>query len=233
MTGYLIHEDDVPLLHTTMRAFRSGSRNPPPGQRGKQPPPNRPPIVAVLLEDLPSGETADAAVLYLEETNETQMVTFVGEIIGGSFQLWFRPKEDADMEMTSDIPFDATSAVVQKALENLPSINPGDVEVRLGEKIGRWFITFTGQYADQDIPLMQASNGLSAGLEGAVIVRATTYLDDTGRTEQVRNIIPVGSPTPLVAGAMVIALWFPRIGYGVISAECRDFEPDPPDPYAY
>src|SRR5688572_26111254 len=27
MSGYLIHEDDVPLLHGTMRAFRGGSRN--------------------------------------------------------------------------------------------------------------------------------------------------------------------------------------------------------------
>ena len=172
-------------------------------------------------------------MLYLEETNETQMVTLEGEIHGGHFLLWFQPKEDAPFEITGEIPFDATPGAVQTALEELPSINPGDVEVSLGEKIGRWFITFTGQYADTDVPLMHATNGLSAGVGGAVVIRATTFLDDTGRTERVRSLIPVGSPTPLVVGAIVIALWFPRIGYGVISAECRDFEPDFFDPYSY
>ncbi len=233
MAGYLIHEDDLPILHASMRAYRNGSRNLPVGQRAKQPPAGRPPIVAVLLEDLLSGETADAAVLYLEETNETQMVTISGEITGGFFQLRFRPTEDAADETTLEIPFDATADDMQSALEDLPSINPGDVEVRLGNNIGRWFVTFTGQYANRDVPLMGTTNGLTAGLGGAVVVSATTFWDDTGRTERVRNLIPVGHPTPLVAGAMVIALWFPRIGYGVISAECRDFELEPLDPYSY
>ena len=112
---------------------------------------------------------------------------------------------------------------MQAALEELPSINPGDVEVMLGQNVGRWFVTFTGQYADKDLPLMGATNGLSSGL-GAVVVNATTYLEDTGRTERVRSLIPMGWPTPMVAGAIVIGLWFPRIGYGVISAECRDFQ---------
>ncbi len=230
MTGYLIHEDDVPLLHATMRGYRTGSRNLPPTKPGKQPPPARPPIVAILLEDLVSGGTADAAVLYLEETNETQMVTLEGEITGGFFQLRFRSKENAAEEITGEIPFHASPNEVRKALEALPSINPGDVEVSLGEDIGRWLVTFTGQYADQDIPLMRATNALTSNL-GAVIVAATTFWEDTGRNERVRNLIPVGLPTPLVAGAMVVALWFPRIGYGVISAECRDFQVDIPDSY--
>jgi hypothetical protein len=228
MTGQLIHEDDVPLLHSTMRAFRGGSRNPPPTKRGKQPPPYRPPIVAILLEDLLSGETADAAVLALEETNEVQLVTLEGEIVGGHFQLWFRSKERDPDEITEEIPFDATPKIVQAALEKLPSINQGDVEVSLGQNIGRWFVRFAGQYADQDVPLMRATNGLASGIGGAVVINSTTFLDGTGRTEQVRGLIPVGNPTPLVAGAMVIAIWFPRIGYGVISAECRDFDADEP-----
>src|SRR5690606_13950465 len=101
MSGYLIHDDDVPLLHGTMRAFRGGSRNLPPTKRGKQPPPNRSPIVAVLLEDLPTGETAEAAVLYSEETNETQMVTIKGTITGGNFQLRFRTKENLPEEISN------------------------------------------------------------------------------------------------------------------------------------
>ena len=220
-SGFLIHEEDVPLLHATMRGFRTGSRNLPPTKRGKQPPPNRPPIVAVLLEDLPSGENVDAAVLYLEETNETQMVTLKGTITGGFFQLRFRANDEASHEITDDIPWNATAKEVQAALENLSSINPGDVEVSLGKEIGRWFVTFTGQYAGRDVPLMGAVNKLGGPLASAVVA-ATTYWEDTGRTEQVRSLIPTGSPTPLIAGAMVVALWFPRIGYGVISAECRD-----------
>jgi hypothetical protein len=223
MSGYLIHEDDVPLLHGTMRAFRGGSRNPPPTKKGKQPPPNRPPIVAVLLEDLRTGETAEAAVLYAEETNETQMVTIKGTITGGSFKLRFRPKENVPEQTTEDISFNAKPEEVQAALEALPSINPGDVEVSLGESTGRWFVTFTGQYAGRDMPLMQVTNTLASPLGGA-IVTATTYWEDTGRTERIRSLLPAGTPTPLVAGAMVVALWFPRIGYGVISAECRDLD---------
>jgi len=89
-----------------------------------------------------------------------------------------------------------------------------------------------GAYGNE---LVQTPNldGLASGVGGSVIVSATTFLDDTGRTEQVRSLIPVGHPTPLVAGAMIIAIWFPRIGYGIISAECRDFDLDPPDPYFY
>ena len=152
-----------------------------------------------------------------------------------SFNCDSAPMRAPRMKPRARSRFDASASEVQSAMEGLPSINPGDVEVALGEKIGRWFITFTGRYADKDVPLLQATDGLTAGVGGAVIVRATTFLDDTGRTEQVRSLIPVGSPTPLVAGAMVVAIWFPRIGYGVISAECRDFETELPipDPYAY
>jgi len=231
-SGSLIHDDDVPLLHATMRSFRNGSRNLPPTKPGKQPPPGRPPIVAVLLEDLPSGETADAAVLYLEESNETQLVTIKGTIVGGSFQLRFRTEEDASEESTDDIAFDATAEEVQAALEALPSINPGDVEVSLGESTSRWFVTFTGQYARRDIPLLRVTHSLDSDL-GGMIVTATTYWEDTGRTERLRSILPTGTPTPLRVGNMVVALWFPRVGYGVISAECRDLNLPFIPPYAY
>jgi hypothetical protein len=179
--------------------------------------------VAVLLEDLVSDGTAEAAVLYSEETNETQIVTIKGTISGGSFQLRFRTKENLPDEITEDIPYNAKPEQVRVALEALPSINPGDVEVSVGERTGRWFVTFTGQYAGKDMPLMRVTNTLSSILGGA-IVTATTYWEDTGRTEQIRSLLPAGTPTPLVAGTMVVALWFPRIGYGVISAECRDLD---------
>ena len=105
------------------------------------------------------------------------------------------------------------------------------MEVTLGQNVGRWFVAFAGQYAGKDVPLLKASHALISNVVGAVVVSATSYLEDTGRTERVRSLIPMGSPTPLVAGAMVIALWFPRIGYGVVSAECRDYSVE--DPYAY
>lgn len=231
MTGYLIHEDDVPLLHGTMRAFRGGSRNLPPTKKGKQPPANRPPIVAVLLEDLPSGQTVEAAVLVLEETHEVQLVTILGTVTGGFFQLRFKPTEDAEYETTGELPYDATPSEVQAALEGLPSLQLGDVEVSLGQGMGRWLIAFTGQYADKDVPLLATIDGLLEGLDGAIVVSATTFLDDTGRNEIVRSLIPVGIPTPLVAGAVVIAIWFPGVGYVAISVECREFDFEPGYPY--
>ena len=81
--------------------------------------------------------------------------------LAASFNCGFDPKETCPDEITDDIPYNAKPEEVQAALEALPSINPGDVEVSLGESTGRWLVTFTGQYAGKDMPLMRVTNSLA------------------------------------------------------------------------
>ena len=55
------------------------------------------------------------------------------------------------------------------------------------------------------------------------MVSATTHYADSGVVETLNALVPVGSPTPMKAGAVAIGLWFPGIGYGVIACESRQF----------
>jgi hypothetical protein len=56
-----------------------------------------------------------------------------------------------------------------------------------------------------------------------VIVTAQAHWQDTGLVETINDLVPVGIPTPMRAGAVAVGLWFPGIGYGCIACECREF----------
>ena len=60
-------------------------------------------------------------------------------------------------------------------------------------------------------------------LEDTTFVEANTVWQDTGAVETINAFIPVGTPTPMRAGATVIGLWAPGAGYLVISCECREY----------
>lgn len=181
---------------------------------------NRPFIRAILLDDLDNDDVVDAAVTELVETTEIQQVSLEGEASGGTFRLSFRDQE------TAPIPWNATATELQEALEHLETIGQGNVAVALGKTSahnpGVWLVTFTGSLGGIDVPLLDPTDNLT-GI--ALVVAATTLWADTGRVEQVRAVIPVGVPTPMRAGAVVVAAPFLLSGYGVIGCECRDFEP--------
>ncbi len=99
---------------------------------------------AVALGDQPEMTGAGVA------SNEVQRVTLQGTPTAGQFQLTFGG------ETTALIAFNASAADVQAALENLPSINPGDVSVVAGA-VGTWDIEFLGAFAGQNQPLMTGS----------------------------------------------------------------------------
>ena len=65
-------------------------------------------------------------VTSVENPNVFQKVLLTGSPTGGTFTLTF------EGDTTGPIPFDATAAQVQTALEALPNIGPGNAETTLG-----------------------------------------------------------------------------------------------------
>ena len=76
--------------------------------------------------------------------NERQSIQLVGNPVSGAFTLTFNG------QTTAAIPFNATAQQLQTALENLNNINLGDVAVTFAA--GVWTVTFTGDYAGEDVP---------------------------------------------------------------------------------
>lgn len=199
---------------------------------------SRPPIRAILLEDLVSGGKADAAVTMLQESPEIQQVSITGtHVSGGTFKLTFKS------QTTTPISFNASPDDVQAALEALSTIGKGNVKVTLGNQAyknsdtpdekprtefpGVWLVQFIGAFIDTedppDIPLMTGQSSLSSDIYGTTVVDATTTWIDTGIVETLNALIPVGDPTPMRAGAVALAIWFPGVGFAVTACECREF----------
>jgi NHL repeat len=97
--------------------------------------------------------------------NERQTVT-VGAT-GGTFTLTFTG------QTTSGIPFDATAAGVQAALEALSNLNPGDVLVT-GNAGGPWTVEFVGARADTDPAQMIGNASNLTGIPRFVTVATPT-----------------------------------------------------------
>lgn len=78
----------------------------------------------------------------------------LGGATGGTYILDFQG------EPTLPIPHNATNADIQLALEALPNIQPGDVSVA---GIGKPEITFHGQFANEQVPLLTVDDGALSG----------------------------------------------------------------------
>ncbi len=102
--------------------------------------------------------------------SEAQTVTITGTPTGGTFTLTLAG------QTTAAIAFNATAAAVQTALNALPNVNAGDVVVTGGPGPGTpYVVTFSGQYAGEDMPQMTASGAsLTGGSSPAVGVATTT-----------------------------------------------------------
>lgn len=175
----------------------------------------------ILLEDCPNDGTADCAVTDWEDSDEVQEVALVGTPTGGTFALTFDGAE------TDPIPWDATAEELQAALEALGPIGPGGVVVSIGKTAAHnpavWLVQFVGPLAATDVPLL---GPISTDLEGATLATtATQSWADSGRVETVRNAIPTGSPTPLRAGAVVLAEHWGAPGFVILVAEPRQYSP--------
>jgi len=100
-------------------------------------------------------------------TNELQEVTVTAT--GGSFRLRFLvPAPDQSSEDTADIPYNASAAQVQAALEGLSSIGSGDIEVSSpnpggepGVSGGPYTVEFKGaRFADTNVRGLIVKNGV-------------------------------------------------------------------------
>ena len=224
--------EDVTRLSRVVRDFEAGSDRSPRLADEPRVIPDPSPIVCILLADLPSMGTVNAALLKLHTTTDIQDVKLVGDINGGTFNIVLDvgaiDGTGSGDESTSNISVGATSQQMQTALESLSIIEAGDVVA--DAFTGRWLIKFTGQFKQKfpgvTIPLMRISEaGLLTGGSGLHngVVSAFTTLIDSGETRIVRSVWPVGKTTPMVAGAQVVAIAIPDLGYTVISVEPRDF----------
>lgn len=104
-------------------------------------------------------------------TNEVQTVTITGAPTGGNFRLVFNGQQ------TALIPWNATAAQVQSALEALNNIAPGDITVTGGPGPATpYVVTFSsgGAWASEDVPQMTATNAFTGGVTPAIAVTTTT-----------------------------------------------------------
>ncbi len=112
--------------------------------------------------------------------DETKSITVTAD--GGTFTLGYRPTFNATAERTPPIPFDATPAAVETALDNLAEIGGDYSSVSVtggpGDLTGSnpYLITFHGQLGGDDIgePLVSNSNGLTVSSGSKSIDIATT-----------------------------------------------------------
>ena len=128
-----------------------------------------------------SGGTTDGAydlqfgVVPDVNVDEIQRLHTSGTVTGGSFTLTFDDGQTQDT--TADIPYDATAAQVQSALEDLDNIEPGDVEVTGGALPGDPIdIRFTGNLAGRDVAEMVAASSSSDPLVGGSVDVMTASL---------------------------------------------------------
>lgn len=205
------------------RSVRFTERMPPMPPRTPPPPrqpAGRPPIRAVLLEDLNSNGTAEVAVLDWVPDNDVQAAKLIGSVDGGTFKITYNGTVAVPVtEETTDIAFDANGPDVLAALVALPSLTVRTVKV--DGFPGLWFIQFLGQPIGSVASLTLDDTNLTGGNFGAAIIGE--HWEDSGRPETVFATIPVGPPTPMRAGAIVVAIWITGARYCVIAVEPRDW----------
>jgi hypothetical protein len=100
-------------------------------------------------------------------TSEVQSVTITGVPTGGTFVLTF-----GDVA-TTDLPYNATAAAVQAALQALPGIGAGNVTVT-GSAGGPYTVTFAGALAGQNVAQLSATGDFIGGTVPNVTVATTT-----------------------------------------------------------
>lgn len=115
--------------------------------------------------------------------NEVQLLTKSGTISGGTYTLSFRG------QTTSAIPYNATAATVQAALEALPAIGPGNVTVTGGSiDITPLTLTFVNALSGTNVPQVTANVTLLTGSTPGITPTTTT--PGTGSKRAVMIDIP-------------------------------------------
>lgn len=231
MNGVNIHPDDFGRIDAVVQTVEASYRGGQTGDNGRdqRPPPRL--LRCVLAQPLDDGDTAVAqATRYLGRSGYDAAI--VGENGGGTYRLRVRRLPDGDWQESEPIDADATAAQAADACRPIRAAGPIDVGLgRICHPLtgaldhdgqpfvpGRWSFHFPE--ADVDVQLVDALIGFG---DSAMQLRQTLY-GDAGWAVEVHNAIPIGTPTPLRAGAVVVCAQFAG-AWGVISAEPRDFAP--------
>lgn len=207
----------------------------------------RPPnILVCLYQDIERGETKYARVLTRAES-PAQLLMIEGLVTGGAFRVHWGaiPGGNPAADKTSGlINWNATSADVKAALEEIPAIAQGN-ELRVGlgkltlpsgaeRNPGRWtieFVDWSPEEVETLVPFEEGSEILNGSLTNTAcedyIVR------DTGGSGfvQVTCAVPIGVETPLRQGAIASCKWMHGFGYVIDAVECRIFSDEPDDGY--
>jgi hypothetical protein len=121
----------------------------------------------------------------LTAVNEVQSVTVAAT--GGGFTLAFKGQP------SEEIPFHATAAQVEAALDGVPGLGAGQVAVS-GEPGGPWSVEFTGARAGEDVAQLSANPGNLTGPEPTAAVATTTpgfsLFDDRGASAALTSLQP-------------------------------------------
>jgi hypothetical protein len=107
------------------------------------------PASALAIDTDPSSPSAGDFYVFSERKGESQRLTPPGS---GSYTLSF------EGQTTAPLPFNATTAEIQAALQALSTIGSGNVKVELHEE-GRPVLEFGGALGDMSLPLIIASAG--------------------------------------------------------------------------
>jgi DNA-binding beta-propeller fold protein YncE/Tol biopolymer transport system component len=121
----------------------------------------------------------------LTAVNEVQSVSLTAT--GGVFTLSFKG------EPSAPIPFNATAAEVEAALEGISSLGTGQVAVA-GEPGGPWSVQFTGTLAGRDVPELGTDASALTGPEPGAAVATTTpgisLFDDRPASAAINGLLP-------------------------------------------
>lgn len=108
-------------------------------------------------------------------SNERQLVTLPGSPSGGTFTLTFQG------QTTAGVPFNASPAALQSALEALSYLDEGDIVVTAGS-VGGWQIEFQSTLASQNLSLL---TGNGTNLSGGSIAVSTSQSAQPAVNERV------------------------------------------------
>jgi hypothetical protein len=151
-----INSIEEPETFQTASVQSIGSGGQPAGLHGCEKLPFAPSIGAQpesSVSDSPTGlhfnlhlPKAPVVAVGLEPLDEVQLLQIESSPV---FRLAFEGKEE-----TEDLPFNASAAEVQEALEGLPSIGNGSVAVS-SESPGSYLVAFQGALSQQNLPLIK------------------------------------------------------------------------------
>jgi hypothetical protein len=128
--------------------------------------------IAVDLEDDRLYVAAgDHAMVYQRDgttgQDEVQEVFVLPAVTGGTFKLQFASEKTAPIEVVPGAEPKPSDEEIEKALEALPAIDAGNVEVEAGDSDRSHLVMFTHALGSQDLPPLGVDPG---GLSGGNVI---------------------------------------------------------------